>query len=65
MTEKLVTGTKQSFFLTFRPTGWDNDKKIGILYENLQSMKAEDGFNDVLAKPVTRKVRNTRTVLTL
>ena len=41
-----------------RPTGWDNDKKIAILYENLQSMKPEDAFNDVIAKPITRKVRN-------
>ena len=40
----------------FRPTGWDNDKKVAILYENLQNMKPEDAFNDVIVKPTTRKV---------
>ena len=36
--------------------GWDNEKKMSILHENLQSMKPEDPFEDIIAKPVTRKV---------
>ncbi|KAK3610371.1 hypothetical protein CHS0354_008647 [Potamilus streckersoni] len=39
----------------FIPTGWDNEKKVAILYENLASMKATDSFEDVIAKPITRK----------
>lgn len=39
----------------FIPTGWDNDKKVAILYENLQNMKPEDAFNDAIVKPTTRK----------
>jgi dynein light intermediate chain 1 len=40
----------------FRPTGWDNDKKIAILHENLQNIKPEESFEDVISKPITRKV---------
>ena len=44
-------------FSIFRPAGWDNDNKIKILHENLNSMKPEDSYEDVIAKPVsTRKV---------
>ncbi|XP_069111961.1 cytoplasmic dynein 1 light intermediate chain 2-like isoform X3 [Argopecten irradians] len=39
----------------FVPTGWDNEKKIKILYENLNSMKAEDCYGEVIVKPMTRK----------
>ena len=40
-----------------RPAGWDNMKKISILYENLQSMKANDYYRDVIAQPaINRKV---------
>lgn len=43
-----------------RPAGWDNMKKISILHENLQSMKASDYYRDVIAQPATnRKVRVT------
>ena len=42
----------------FRPTGWDNDKKIAILHENLQNIKAHEAYEDVVAKPITRKVCN-------
>lgn len=47
------------YFYVFicRPTGWDNEKKIAILHENFQSVKPVDAFEDVIAKPVTRKVR--------
>ncbi|XP_078335547.1 cytoplasmic dynein 1 light intermediate chain 2-like isoform X2 [Crassostrea virginica] len=39
----------------FVPAGWDNEKKISILYENLNTMKADDCFEDVITKPITRK----------
>lgn len=50
-----------------RPAGWDNMKKISILHENLQSMKANDYYRDVIAQPATnRKVcYRTRFVLLL
>ncbi|KAB0396667.1 hypothetical protein E2I00_008635, partial [Balaenoptera physalus] len=37
------------------PAGWDNDKKIGILHENFQMLKAEDNFEDIITKPPVRK----------
>ncbi|BFZ12818.1 hypothetical protein BsWGS_15857 [Bradybaena similaris] len=40
----------------FVPAGWDNEKKISILHENLTSMKPDDPFEDVITKPATRKV---------
>ena len=40
----------------FSPSGWDNEKKISILYENMASMKPDDTYEDVIAKPVMRKV---------
>ena len=40
----------------FSPAGWDNEKKISILYENLNTMKADDCYEDVITKPITRKV---------
>ncbi|NXW32450.1 DC1L1 protein, partial [Phaetusa simplex] len=39
----------------FIPAGWDNDKKIGILHENFQTLKAEDSFEDIIIKPPVRK----------
>ncbi|XP_070193034.1 cytoplasmic dynein 1 light intermediate chain 2-like isoform X2 [Littorina saxatilis] len=39
----------------FVPCGWDNDKKISILYENMASVKPEDSLEDVIVKPVLRK----------
>lgn len=38
------------------PSGWDNEKKIAILHENFQTVKADDGFEDVVVKPPVRKV---------
>lgn len=43
-------------FIQNRPSGWDNLKKISILYENMQSCKAEDYFTDVISPPPIRKV---------
>ncbi|KAI1285308.1 Cytoplasmic dynein 1 light intermediate chain 2 [Halotydeus destructor] len=39
----------------FIPAGWDNEKKIAILYENIQSCNPDDDFNDVIVKPTHRK----------
>ncbi|KAA0710277.1 Cytoplasmic dynein 1 light intermediate chain 2 [Triplophysa tibetana] len=39
----------------FIPSGWDNEKKIGILHENFQTLKADDNFEDVIVKPPVRK----------
>ncbi|KAG2465088.1 DC1L1 protein, partial [Polypterus senegalus] len=35
--------------------GWDNEKKIGILHENFQTLKIEDSFEDVIIQPPVRK----------
>ncbi|KAK3760039.1 hypothetical protein RRG08_064710 [Elysia crispata] len=40
----------------FVPSGWDNEKKISILYESMSSMKPDDNFDDVISKPPMRKV---------
>lgn len=39
----------------FIPAGWDNEKKIGILHENFQTLKQEDAFEDIITKPPVRK----------
>ncbi|XP_010871656.1 cytoplasmic dynein 1 light intermediate chain 1 isoform X2 [Esox lucius] len=39
----------------FIPSGWDNEKKISILHENLQTLKPDDNFEEVIAKPPVRK----------
>lgn len=38
------------------PAGWDNHKKISILYENLQSMKPDEDYSDIIIRPTVRKV---------
>uniref|UniRef100_A0A4W6CRY9 Dynein light intermediate chain n=1 Tax=Lates calcarifer TaxID=8187 RepID=A0A4W6CRY9_LATCA len=38
------------------PDGWDNEKKIAILHENFQTVKADDSFEDVIVKPPVRKI---------
>jgi len=45
-------------FWIYRPAGWDNEKKMAILQENMTStIKPEDFFNDVIQKPMnSRKV---------
>uniref|UniRef100_A0A8C5ER24 Dynein light intermediate chain n=1 Tax=Gouania willdenowi TaxID=441366 RepID=A0A8C5ER24_GOUWI len=40
----------------FIPSGWDNEKKIGILHENLSTVKPEDTFGDFITKPPVRKL---------
>ena len=39
-------------FYFFRPAGWDNEKKVAILYENMHSMRPDQYFTDVIAKPI-------------
>ena len=43
---------KDSIFI---PAGWDNEKKIGILYENLRSLRPDDRFSEHIRKPVLRR----------
>ncbi len=40
----------------FIPAGWDNLKKIAILYENMHSVNPDDYYTDVIAKPAARKI---------
>lgn len=40
----------------FRPSGWDNMKKISILYENMHTCKPDDYYRDIIVQPTTRKV---------
>ncbi|KAJ8680935.1 hypothetical protein QAD02_016722 [Eretmocerus hayati] len=37
------------------PAGWDNNKKISILHENLQSMKPDDDYSDVIVQPPSNR----------
>lgn len=39
-----------------RPAGWDNEKKVAILHENLTAVKPEDPYEDFIVKPPVRKV---------
>ena len=38
------------------PAGWDSDKKISILYDNLQSMKPDEDYSDIISRPTLRNV---------
>lgn len=51
-----------STVIIFRPAGWDNQKKISILYENMQSCRPEDLYNDIIAQPPSRKTVSSREV---
>ncbi|ODN05319.1 Cytoplasmic dynein 1 light intermediate chain 2 [Orchesella cincta] len=43
----------------FIPAGWDNEKKMAILQENMTNIKPEDFYNEIIQKPVvTRKAVN-------
>ncbi|XP_077983338.1 cytoplasmic dynein 1 light intermediate chain 2-like isoform X2 [Glandiceps talaboti] len=39
----------------FIPSGWDNLKKISILFENMQSMHPEDPYESVIQRPHVRR----------
>uniref|UniRef100_A0AAY4B4X6 Dynein light intermediate chain n=1 Tax=Denticeps clupeoides TaxID=299321 RepID=A0AAY4B4X6_9TELE len=45
------------------PAGWDNEKKISILHENLQTLKADEPFEDVIVKPPVRKFVHEKEIL--
>jgi len=46
------------------PAGWDNEKKMAILQENMNNIKPEDFYNEIIQKPVvTRKVRQFMLIL--
>ncbi|XP_007553974.1 cytoplasmic dynein 1 light intermediate chain 2 isoform X1 [Poecilia formosa] len=40
----------------FIPSGWDNEKKIGILHENLTTVGPDNPFEDFITKPPVRKL---------
>ncbi|KAI3377570.1 hypothetical protein L3Q82_008733 [Scortum barcoo] len=40
----------------FIPSGWDNEKKIGILHENFTTVRPDDPFEDFITKPPIRKL---------
>ncbi|XP_014210969.1 cytoplasmic dynein 1 light intermediate chain 1 isoform X2 [Copidosoma floridanum] len=44
------------------PAGWDNMKKISILHENLQLMKPDDYYRDVIVQPPSNRKSVTRQV---
>merc|ERR1719402_1334989 len=37
----------------FIPAGWDNNKKIAILYENMHSVRPDQYYTDVIARPMS------------
>lgn len=45
-----------------RPSGWDNQKKISILYENMHACKPDDFYGDIIAQPPSRKTVSNREV---
>lgn len=46
------------------PAGWDNEKKMAILQENMTNIKPDDFYNEIIQKPViTRKVSLVRNAL--
>lgn len=46
----------------FIPAGWDSEKKIAILCENMHSIRPDQYYTDVIAKPIVRKSTNNRDV---
>ncbi|XP_031424597.1 cytoplasmic dynein 1 light intermediate chain 2 isoform X2 [Clupea harengus] len=40
----------------FIPSGWDNEKKIAILHENINNLRPDDPFEDVIGNPPVRKL---------
>ena len=56
----LVLVTQYIFF--FSPAGWDSEKKIAILCENMHSIRPDQYYTDVIAKPIVRKSTNNRDV---
>lgn len=48
--------------LIFSPAGWDNLKKISILYENMHLCKPDDYYTDIIAQPPSRKTVSNREI---
>ena len=38
------------------PSGWDNEKKIGILYEHMKQFKRGQDYSSVIITPKTTEV---------
>ena len=51
-----------NIFYLFSPAGWDNEKKVAILYENMHSIRPDQYYTDVIAKPIVRKSTNNRDI---
>ena len=47
-------------YYNYSPAGWDNLKKISILYENMHACKADDYYSDIIAQPPSRKTVSNR-----
>ncbi|XP_022240059.1 cytoplasmic dynein 1 light intermediate chain 2-like [Limulus polyphemus] len=43
------------WILKLCPSGWDNNNKISILYENITSVSPDSRYSDVIIKPIIRK----------
>lgn len=39
----------------FVPSGWDTEKKIGIISDNFTKVSVNDAFEDVITRPIVRK----------
>ena len=46
----------------FIPAGWDNEKKVAILHENMHGIRPNQYYTDVIAKPIVRKSTNNRDI---
>lgn len=47
----------------FIPSGWDNGKKLSLLYEGLNTIKHNDRFNDIIRAPLVRNVQKDAEVI--
>ena len=43
---------------THSPSGWDNEKKIGILYEHMKSLSPDEPYEKIIMTPKTSQVRH-------
>lgn len=49
-------------FAFYSPAGWDNQKKISILYENMHSIKPDESYSETIAQPPSRKTVSNREI---
>lgn len=52
----IICNDTKMMLIFYSPAGWDNEKKISILFENLHNMKPDDAYEDKIAKPKVGKV---------